>query len=133
MNTTTVQKLSRETRVGISLRQKERHRGPVTIANIDEMGLFGASNNHLRMGQRVVAINGIPCPPLVAEAVQLIKDTLGTLTIVTADVEVEPEGTTVLATGSSSSVSLSLSLSNDDVGEITRFRPNHPPNEEQGS
>ena len=113
---TSVQK-SRGTRLGISLRQRQPH-GPILITDIDETGLFGSLNSnrkgYLQVGQQVVAINGMPSPHLVIEVVQLMNDTIGKLTIVSADAE--PEETTASASVLASSESLSLSLLVNDGG-----------------
>jgi hypothetical protein len=136
---TSVQKSSRDTRLGISLRQR-RCDGPIVIADIDALGIFGSlystrnGSGHLqiRIGQQVVAINGMPCPALVADAVKLMKDTIGTLTIVSANVEQVEGMTSSSASVSASSEPLSFPLLNDDERDAitTVTEPNHLPAEE---
>jgi hypothetical protein len=76
-------KKSRFTRVGLYLKQSRQQPGVILIADIDVRGLFGYSA--LQVGQRVLSINGAPCPTLGAEAVKLISDCKGKLTIEVVD------------------------------------------------
>ena len=71
-------KSSKDSSVGITLR-RERMGDPIFISSVKADGLFGGSN--LRPGQRVVSINGKPCPLSVNEAIRMIKDTEGELII----------------------------------------------------
>jgi hypothetical protein len=88
-------KKKRSTRVGLYLKQSRQHPDMIVlIADIDARGLFGSSALHV--GQRVLNINGAPCPTSGAEAAQLIKDCKGKLTIEAIDFDDTP--TAVVAT-----------------------------------
>lgn len=79
----TVRKPSRDSNVGISLSLYKK--SDVAIYSIDANGLFG-NQSELQAGQKVVSINGEKCPSTVAEAIRMIKDCEGDLTIVAVDI-----------------------------------------------
>jgi hypothetical protein len=73
-----VEKPAKDSKVGISLSDEN---GVVIISVINPFGIFASSG--LRVGQRVVSINGYVCPPSAASAVKIVQDAQ-TLTIVAA-------------------------------------------------
>jgi C-terminal processing protease CtpA/Prc len=73
-----------EDTVGVSI-QKDAKLGIICISEITDGGLFDKTG--LAKGQVVVAINGSPCPATTKEAIIIIKETVGKLSIVTEDVE----------------------------------------------
>jgi C-terminal processing protease CtpA/Prc len=64
--------------VGVAL---QKVNGDITITNIAEDGLIGKSD--LKVGQKVVSINGNACPSTTKEAIAIIKGTTGKGTITT--------------------------------------------------
>jgi C-terminal processing protease CtpA/Prc len=74
--------------VGISMK-KNPTTGVIEISQIVDGGLFDETG--LGPGQAVVAVNGLPCPATTKEAIMMIKDTVGKLSIVAEDVEVVEE------------------------------------------
>jgi C-terminal processing protease CtpA/Prc len=78
-----VEKPTKDSKVGISLSDEN---GVVIISVINPLGLFASSG--LRVGQRVVSINGYVCPPSAASAVTIVQEA-SKLTIVAASVAVE--------------------------------------------
>ncbi len=67
------------TKVGIAFRALH---GQVHIHRIDPRGLF---KDTLKEGMKVVAINGSPCPRSLEAANAMVKDCVGTLTIIVLD------------------------------------------------
>jgi C-terminal processing protease CtpA/Prc len=74
--------------VGVSLK-KDPKLGVIVISQVTDGGLFDETG--LAKGQVVVAINGEPCPATTTDAIKIIKDTVGTLSIVAEDVEEDVE------------------------------------------
>jgi predicted nucleic acid-binding Zn-ribbon protein len=74
-----VEKLTQGTKVGISLRKEDEDTDTIIITSIAEDGLF--SETGLKVGQKVLSINGSPCPKDTVDAARLIAETTGTLSI----------------------------------------------------
>jgi hypothetical protein len=74
--------------VGLYLKESRQHAGIILIADIDARGLFGSSA--LQVGQRLLSINGAPCPTLGVEAAKLISDCKGKLTIEVVEFDDSP-------------------------------------------
>jgi predicted metalloprotease with PDZ domain len=72
-----VTKESMNSIVGISLGKKQ---DSILVHNIAEASLFASTN--LNVGQQVISINGKACTGSLKESMQVIKDCVGTLTIV---------------------------------------------------
>lgn len=70
--------------VGVSMK-KDPILGVIIISQITQGGLFDETG--LATGQVVVAINGNPCPATTKEAIMIIRQTVGKLSIVAEDVE----------------------------------------------
>jgi C-terminal processing protease CtpA/Prc len=79
----TAEKSKASTPVGISLgKQKD----DIVIMKLSENGLLhGGEQSNLREGQRVSSINGQPCPTTVHDAISIIKECVGRLTIEAVD------------------------------------------------
>ena len=77
-----VHKPTIDSTVGISLR-RVKEKDCIVVHSISEGGLLAGSP--LLPGQRVVSIGGVKCPNNMAEAIGLIKDYVGELTILTVD------------------------------------------------
>jgi C-terminal processing protease CtpA/Prc len=73
-------------KLGISFKSTTAEPGKVFISNIKEDSKFAGTD--IAVGHRVLAINGLPCPPKVADAVELLK-TRNEITLVTLDPEDE--------------------------------------------
>jgi hypothetical protein len=73
-------KKTSDTKVGLSLKKCSKTDSIVIFA-IAQEGLFAFTD--LRVGQRVVRINGMTCPESLMEAIQLIRDTTGSVYIET--------------------------------------------------
>jgi hypothetical protein len=71
-------------KVGISLRKSCQIQS-ILIAGITEHGLLAKSG--LVVGQKILSINGIPCPSSTVDTIQLIQQAQGTLTIDAAEVD----------------------------------------------
>ena len=78
----TVTKAEKSSKVGISLGRAGE--ADILLSKIEKDSLFADTN--LRLGQKIVSINGVDCPSSTAEAIQLIKDCEGALAIVAVDV-----------------------------------------------
>jgi predicted metalloprotease with PDZ domain len=76
------EKAEKDTKVGIKMGKKGED---ILIINISEEGLFASSD--LKAGQKVVSINGTACPGSPKDAIALVKECVGTLTIVAVNVE----------------------------------------------
>lgn len=71
-----------DTKVGIAFEFSSK--GTLRIHQIDPQGLFSGK---LKEGMKVIAINGNPCPRSLETASVMVKDCVGTLTIVAVDDE----------------------------------------------
>lgn len=76
----TAEKVSKESPVGISLGKKSDEDPDIYIANLSWSGLFGGSK--LKIGQKVISINGQACPTTTKQAIAMIGAVEGPLTIV---------------------------------------------------
>lgn len=72
-----------ESKVGISI-QKNPSLGYVRIYAVSETGLF--ANKGLKVGQRVTAINGKLCPEDGMEAVKIVKESSGVISITAIEI-----------------------------------------------
>jgi hypothetical protein len=79
-----VEKPSPDTKVSISLRQSENVNS-ILICTIADGGLQASSG--LRVGQKVLRINGAPCPEDATDAARRIGETTQTLTIEAANID----------------------------------------------
>ena len=84
----TAEKGMAEDPVGVSMK-KNAKLGVIVISQIVQGGLFDETG--LAKGQVVVAINGNPCPATTKEAIMIIRQTVGKLSIVAEDVPEEEE------------------------------------------
>jgi C-terminal processing protease CtpA/Prc len=75
--TASVTKESMNSIVGISLGKKQ---DSIIVHNIAQASLFASTN--LNVGQQVISINGKACTGSLKESMQVIKDCVGTLTLV---------------------------------------------------
>ena len=73
-------------KLGISFKSTTAHPGKVFVSNIKEDSKFNGTD--LVVGHQVLTINGLPCPPKVADAVELLK-TRDEITLVTHNPEDE--------------------------------------------
>jgi C-terminal processing protease CtpA/Prc len=73
-------KESKESKVGITFGQKPSKKDDVLITSIKEDGLFGKSK--LKVGQKVLIVNGKECPKDVKEAITLLREASGRVSIV---------------------------------------------------
>jgi C-terminal processing protease CtpA/Prc len=73
-------------KLGISFKSTTAQPGKVFISNIKEDSKFAGTD--VVVGHQVLAINGKPCPPKVADAVELLKES-DEITLVTLDPEDE--------------------------------------------
>ena len=80
----TVTKPTKKSNVGISLEQP-LFSDSICVLSISESGLF--SNSGFTEGQRVLSINGMPCPKDAFEAAQLIAETSAALSIEVGNVK----------------------------------------------
>jgi hypothetical protein len=76
-----VEKATIDTKVGISLKKDK---------NTDSILIVSISETKLKVGQKVLSINGLRCPKNAADAVRVIATTIGTLAIEAADL-VKPD------------------------------------------
>lgn len=74
-------------KLGISLKNSTKSPG-IFISKITEEGAFAGSE--LKAGQKVLLINGEPCPPSVKDAITLVKAAKGSLKIITIPVDLTP-------------------------------------------
>ena len=84
--TSTIEKSGKEDKVGISLKNSTTKPG-MWISKINDDGKFAGSE--LAAGQKVVSINGVPCPSKTKEAIALVKDAESTVTVVAIDASVQ--------------------------------------------
>ena len=75
-------KEQKTTPVGISIR-KDPMSGSIYISAITENSLFVGTD--LKVGQLVIAINRIPCPETLQDAIAIVREAEGALTIVSVD------------------------------------------------
>jgi predicted metalloprotease with PDZ domain len=80
----TADKETADQSVGVSMK-KDTKSGVVVISQVVDGGLFDETG--LAKGMSVVAINGYPCPSTTKDAIMIIKETVGKLSIVAEDVE----------------------------------------------
>lgn len=81
-------RFKKEPKLGISFKSTTSQPGKVFVSNIKEDSKFHGTD--LVVGHQVLAINGIPCPPKVTEAVAILtKKGVETITITTIDPEDE--------------------------------------------
>jgi C-terminal processing protease CtpA/Prc len=73
-------------KLGISFKSTTAQPGKVFVSNIKEDSKFNGTD--LVVGHQVLTINGKPCPPKVADAVELLKSS-DVITLVTHDPEDE--------------------------------------------
>lgn len=79
----TVTKAAKEDKVGISIKNSTTKKG-MWISKIAEETKF--ADSELKVGMQVLFINDTACPSDTKEAIQLVKDAEGDLTIVAVDV-----------------------------------------------
>jgi len=79
--TVTFKKESKDDRVGV--RVIRSHQGHIVVSHIAEDGLLAGSE--LQLGQRIISINGTPCPDLTTDAMKLVKEADGDVTIVASN------------------------------------------------
>ena len=72
-------KQTKESKIGIKLGQKQDMKD-ILITHINEDGLFGTSK--LKVGQKVLAINGQTCPNDVKQAIDILRQASGRISIV---------------------------------------------------
>jgi C-terminal processing protease CtpA/Prc len=82
----TAYKKTKATKVGISIQKSRRD---MIIQNIAEDSLF--ANSGLKAGQRISSINGKDCPSKSDKAIQIIRESVGALTIVALVSMVNPD------------------------------------------
>lgn len=88
-------KESKESRCGLSLKNSTTKEG-MFISKIFEDSLFAGSE--LKEGLRVLYINGTECPSITTDAIQILKDAEGEVTILAVDLEITEEDPAVLET-----------------------------------
>lgn len=71
-------------KLGISFKSTTAEPGKIFVSNIKEDSKFAGTD--LAVGHQVLAINGLPCPPKVTDAVEMLKE-CETITLVTTDPE----------------------------------------------
>jgi C-terminal processing protease CtpA/Prc len=81
----TAEKSKASTSVGISLGKQKDGDDIVIMKLSGNSPLHGGQQSDLREGQRVISINGYPCPTAVHDAISTIKKCVGKLTIEAVD------------------------------------------------
>jgi len=76
-----------EAKLGISLKNSTKSPG-IFVSKIAEEGAFAGSE--LASGQKVLLINGAPCPDTVREAITLVKEAKGSLKIIAIPTDLTP-------------------------------------------
>jgi hypothetical protein len=90
-----IDKDSKDAKLGISLKNSTTCDG-IFISKISEEGAFAGSE--LAPGQKVLYINGVECPKSTKEAIMLVKEAEGKLTIVCIKTDLaRPEGSMPVA------------------------------------
>eukprot|EP00980_Cylindrotheca_fusiformis_P031305 scaffold26140_cov147-Cylindrotheca_fusiformis.AAC.1 len=84
----TAVKEARNTKIGLTMKSSSKPRG-VFVESVNPNGIFRGSN--LRKGQHVVGINGKECLSSGREAMQFLKSSTGTVTIVVGDRGLQPK------------------------------------------
>lgn len=82
-----ITKESADVKLGIALKNSTKAAG-IFISKVAEDGAFGGTE--LAPGQKVLSINGTPCPATTSEAIALVKEAVGTLKIVTIPTDLTP-------------------------------------------
>lgn len=83
-----VEKETKDTKCGISL-LRDAETDNIMVTSMAEGGLF--SSTDIKVGQKVIAINGQECPKSTKEAIKLIREAEGTVSVVTVSLEEEEE------------------------------------------
>ena len=74
-----VTKSSKDTKCGISI-QRDRDIDEIMVTNVKEGGLFEGTG--IKAGDKALTINGTPCPKSTKEAINLIREAEGEVTVV---------------------------------------------------
>lgn len=114
----TVEKSAEETELGISLASSIGSDKPfIIVSRIAKNGLFEPTM--LRVGQRIVRINGQPCPKTPQEAISAIKSVVGPLSIeFVENVPSQPGEVTVSVRKRSKGTKLGISMRKSLQGRI---------------
>ena len=83
-----VEKESKDTKCGISL-LRDAETNNMMVKSLAEDGLFSQTN--IKVGQKIVSINGQECPKSTKDAIKLIREAEGTVSVVTVSLDEEEE------------------------------------------
>lgn len=111
-----VKRFKKAPKLGISFKSSTAEPGKVYVSNINDDSKFATTD--LKVGHRVLAINGRVCPPKVADAVELLKDPESdTVTIISIDPEDEVVAAAAALEASSSRAAEAAAMEDPPAGE----------------